>query len=312
MRISDRKKMIKSLLSGKLTQEKRQSFLDVESVEKEIEKQWDKSGKELVSHIVKEQMWKNIKMKCEGKQKSKAHIELWRFAAASVAILIISGLWFHSQSDKTLMEEFINVTANESQMYLLPDSSKVWMQPGSTIRFAKDFNKSRKVWLNGNSLFEVYKHEGSTFQVYINKAFIEVKGTCFLIKQNSPTEEEITLFNGKIDFNVETTGQKIVMKPLQKMIYNPSNAQIEIQQIENINWENGKFNFIDIPLPKLIETINRMYQSDIILEKEVNKETAFTGSIRHDEPLGDVISKICFSLNLKQEKKNNKIIILQN
>jgi len=34
------------------------------------------------------------------------------------------------------------------------------------------------------------------------------------IKQN-----EITLFHGKIEFNVESTGKKIVMQPLQKVLY---------------------------------------------------------------------------------------------
>ena len=82
------------------------------------------------------------------------------------------------------MNELVRIEAQQSMMYILPDSTKVWMKPGSSIQFAKDFNKDRKVWLSGNSLFEVYKHEGSTFQVHINKAFIEVKGTCFLVKQD--------------------------------------------------------------------------------------------------------------------------------
>ena len=69
------------------------------------------------------------------------------------------------------MNELVRIEAQQSMMYILPDSTKVWMKPGSSIQFAKDFNKDRKVWLSGNSLFEVYKHEGSTFQVHINKAY---------------------------------------------------------------------------------------------------------------------------------------------
>ena len=103
-------------------------------------------------------------------------------AAASVAILLlIGGLWMILGDNKAEMNELVRIEAQQSMMYILPDSTKVWMKPGSSIQFAKDFNKDRKVWLSGNSLFEVYKHEGSTFQVYIDKAFIEVKGTCFHI-----------------------------------------------------------------------------------------------------------------------------------
>lgn len=206
----------------------------------------------------------------------------------------------------------IKIVANEDKTYLLPDSSKVWMQSGSSIQFHKAFNENRKVWLSGNSLFEVYKHSDSTFRVYIDKAFIEVKGTSFLVKQNNATDNEITLFNGKIEFNVEATGKKTVMIPNQRMIYNPSTSQTEIQTITYVNWENGKYNFTDIPLTQLIQVIHQMYESNIILSKGVDKESAFTGSIRYNEPLEDVINKICFSLNLKQERKNNKIIIIQN
>ena len=146
-------------------------------------------------------------------------------------------------------------------------------------------------------LFEVYKHEGSTFQVYIDKAFIEVKGTCFHIKQTDAEKNEITLFRGKIEFNVESTGQKTVMKPLQRVIYNPRNAEMRVEQITNIKWENGKYNFTDIPLQELISIINQMYNSDVTLAKGINHESAFTGSIRYDEPLEDVVNKICFTLN---------------
>ncbi|WP_262916871.1 FecR family protein [Bacteroides acidifaciens] len=220
----------------------------------------------------------------------------------------MGGFWLKLNGDK-IADEFIKITAQQSQMYTLPDSTKVWMEPGSAIRYAKTFDKDRKVWLSGNSLFEVYKHEGSTFQVYIDKAFIEVKGTCFHVKQTNAEKNEITLFNGKIEFNVEATGQRTVMKPLQKVIYNPSNAETRIEQIANIKWENGKYNFTDIPLQELISIINQMYNSYVILDKGLNHESAFTGSIRYDEPLEDVVNKICFTLNLNKEEHANRIII---
>mgnify|MGYP002708637724 CR=1 FL=1 len=144
--------------------------------------------------------------------------------------MTIGGFWLTFKGDK-IANELIKITAQQNQMYTLPDSSKVWMEPGSSIQYAKSFNKERKVWLSGNSLFEVYKHEGSTFQVYIDKAFIEVKGTCFHIKQTDAEKNEITLFRGKIEFNIESTGQKTVMKPLQRVIYNPRNAEMRVEQI---------------------------------------------------------------------------------
>ena len=252
----ERKRLIKSLLSGRLSKKQRKAFADLESVNIEIKKQWNESGNRAADMAIKEQIWKKVKTKCEYRK-----------------------------------------------------NNRVLVEPRWYFQYTKAFNKERKVWLSGNSLFEVYKHEGSTFQVYIDKAFIEVKGTCFHIKQTDAEKNEITLFRGKIEFNVESTGQKTVMKPLQRVIYNPRNAEMRVEQITNIKWENGKYNFTDIPLQELISIINQMYNSDVTLAKGINHESAFTGSIRYDEPLEDVVNKICFTLNLNKEEHANKIII---
>ncbi len=307
----ERKRLIKSLLSGRLSKKQRKAFADLESVNIEIKKQWNESGNRAADMAIKEQIWKKVKTKCEYRKNNRVLVELRPYlAAASVAILLlIGGLWMILGDNKAEMNELVRIEAQQSMMYILPDSTKVWMKPGSSIQFAKDFNKDRKVWLSGNSLFEVYKHEGSTFQVHINKAFIEVKGTCFLVKQDDIKQNEITLFHGKIEFNVESTGKKIVMQPLQKVTYNVDNAQTQIENISNISWENGRYNFEDVPLTQLIETVNQMYNTNIVLKRNLGKKALFSGSIRYDETLDNVLDKICFSLNLTIETHNEQIII---
>ena len=307
----ERKRLIKSLLSGRLSKKQRKAFADLESVDIEIKKQWNESGNRAADMAIKELIWKKVKTKCEYRKNNRVLVELRPYlAAASVAILLlIGGLWMILGDNKAEMNELVRIEAQQSMMYILPDSTKVWMKPGSSIQFAKDFNKDRKVWLSGNSLFEVYKHEGSTFQVHINKAFIEVKGTCFLVKQDDIKQNEITLFHGKIEFNVESTGKKIVMQPLQKVTYNVDNAQTQIENISNISWENGRYNFEDVPLTQLIETVNQMYNTNIVLKRNLGKKALFSGSIRYDETLDDVLDKICFSLNLTIETHNEQIII---
>ena len=231
-------------------------------------------------------------------------------AAASVAILLlIGGLWMILGDNKAEMNELVRIEAQQSMMYILPDSTKVWMQPGSSIRYAKTFARDRKVWLEGNSLFEVRKHQGNTFQVYINDAFIEVKGTCFLVKQEDAHRSEITLFEGKIEFNVPSTRQKTVMRPLQKLIYNSVDSQTQIDNIANISWENGRYNFKDVPLAQLIQIVSQMYHTDILLQGVRKDESSFSGSIHYNEPLDKVLNKICFSLNLNIRQTDDRIVL---
>ena len=302
--------LIKDLLAGRLTKKQRRSYADLESVDRELKIQWNESENKAIDFKIKEQIWERVKARCVDRKRNKVLTELrWYFAVASLALLLtIGGFWMNSVRDN-INDEFIMVIAQQNQMHVLPDSTKVWMESGSSIKYTKAFNKKREVWLEGNSFFEVYKHEGSFFQVHINKAFIEVKGTCFLVKQDDIKQNEITLFHGKIEFNVESTGKKIVMQPLQKVTYNVDNAQTQIENISNISWENGRYNFEDVPLTQLIETVNQMYNTNIVLKRNLGKKALFSGSIRYDETLDDVLDKICFSLNLTIETHNEQIII---
>ena len=302
--------LIKGLLAGQLTKKQRRSYADLESVDRELKIQWNESENKAIDFKIKEQIWEKVKARCVDRKRNKVLTELrWHFAVASLALLLtIGGFWMNSIRDN-INDEFIKVIAQQNQMHVLTDSTKVWMESGSSIKYTKAFNKKREVWLEGNSFFEVYKHEGSFFQVHINKAFIEVKGTCFLVKQDDIKQNEITLFHGKIEFNVESTGKKIVMQPLQKVTYNVDNAQTQIENISNISWENGRYNFEDVPLTQLIETVNQMYNTNIVLKRNLGKKALFSGSIRYDETLDNVLDKICFSLNLTIETHNEQIII---
>ena len=93
---------------------------------------------------IKEQIWKKVKTKCEYRKNNRVLVEpRWYFAAASIAFLLtIGGFWLTFKGDK-IANELIKITAQQNQMYTLPDSSKVWMEPGSSIQYTKAFNKEK-------------------------------------------------------------------------------------------------------------------------------------------------------------------------
>lgn len=101
------------------------------------------------------------------------------------------------------------------------------------------------------------------------------------------------------------------MKPQQRLVYNPADASARIQKIENLNWKNGRYYFTRFNLGHLVRIMNQMYDGNprITIDRKVNKNCAFTGSIRFDESLEDVIDKICFALNLQSKKTGNEISI---
>ena len=308
MNEAKKRSLIKNLLNGRLTKKRRKAFADLEPVDREIRKQWNESGSGIVDLTIKEQIWEKVKARCEHKKSYQVLVVLGRkFAAASIVTLaVFISLWFNSKDEH--QEGYNRITAQKSRMYILPDSTKVWMDPGSSIQYVDDFNKNRTILLSGSSLFEVCKHEGSTFRIHIDKATIEVKGTCFLVKQNKSKQNEITLFNGEIEFTAEATGEKVTLQPSQQLIYHTEHTQMQINYITAINWKDGRYTFDNIPLEELIRIVNQKYDSNIVLNTR-KKGGAFSGSIRYDESLDDILYKICFTLNLTKKKQNGQIII---
>lgn len=301
--------LIKELLSRKLTQTRKKVFCELESMQNELKNQWTESKLDPVEEEIKLEIWNKVMERCEVRKTIKPNKTVWYAVAASIALVFMTGTYFFLNNQTKVTEEFVSVVAEKSQIYTLPDSSTVWMQPGCSLRYAKDFNRDRRVWLKGNSLFEVRKRMHSTFRVYINHAFIEVRGTCFLVKQDKPTQNEITLFSGSIDFNINSKGTKTKLTPLQKIVYDSETLNTRVETVENLNWKNGKYNFDEMPLNQLVREINKLYNANIILSKNIKKQSAFTGSIRFDESLNDVIEKICFTLNLNKDINKDEIVI---
>ena len=84
---------------------------------------------------------------------------------------------------------------NDKLAVMLPDSSEVWLNAASQIRYHKSFLNNREIFLEkGEAFFKVKKAQGAPFRVYFRESRIEVTGTEFNIKAGH-MESEITLFN---------------------------------------------------------------------------------------------------------------------
>lgn len=307
--INKNHKLIKDLFKDKLKKEKLGLLSEINIVEQKMVEQW-KENAEKIDPKIGEQIWVKIlkEYKMTARKRYLFQIRQPLIAACITMALIIGGYFFYTGISILEKQEFVEILAESDMLYILPDSSKVWMHPESSIRYAKNFTKNRKVWLKGSSLFEVQKYPGSKFQVYIEKAFIEVKGTKFLVEKIENGKNEITLFHGCIAFNTERTGEEVIMKPLQQIVYDSSDSKIQTRNIENIEWQHGKFKFNAMPLKQLLHIVNQIYNTHIVFEGK-GEYSPFSGTIRQDESLADVVDKICFIMNLHKKTDGDKIVL---
>lgn len=169
---------------------------------------------------------------------------------------------------------------------ILPDSSKVFLNALTSLRYPVTFSKKeRRVELNGEAYFEITHHKESPFRVVTSGQVVEVLGTHFNINAY-PDEPNVktTLLEGRVNVN------GIILKPNQQSVLSPDH-QLSIINVDVANvvaWKEGLFKFDHTDLKTLMRQISRWYNVDVVYEGAVNNEQFF-GKIERSYTLSEVL-----------------------
>ena len=306
---------IKALLADKLDEKEQKELFHHREFEERMHLQWNMDRQKELDDEVGRKMWKMVRQKCLDCQQQKKHVYIpyWLSVAAVALVLLLGATWMYFSGKKVneAKDAFVEVVSKEGRLYMLPDSSRVWMHPGSSIRYPENFVQNRKVWLKGNSHFDVYKQEGKHFIVYIDRAFVEVKGTSFLINQEQANISKVTLFSGKVDFTIVGTEHTVEMKPSQELTFNAEKASVKVDEMQGVKWKDGNYEFTNVDLSSWIEIVGRIYNVKISLEHGQATKNLLNGRLRYNESLEEAIEKMCFSTGWRYRKENGEYIIFR-
>lgn len=304
----EQKLLTEKLLQRKATLEEKSRLAKTEAVEKRMLKQWQQA-EETDKEEREARIWNNIQQSLQKPIRRINYRMFGSLAAACITLLIvIGGLWLTEKQHTNKQEVYNEIYADTHRMLMLPDSSKIWLQPGTSVRYARNFMDKRKVWLKGDAVFEVAHQSGKPFLVYLNEAFVEVKGTVFRVNTHSVTHNEVVLFSGRVDLHTQRIRRVIHMTPNQQAII-ANNNTVSVKDISCIKWENGRYVFHEMELASLIHAVNELYNIKIVLAKNVSNRSLFNGSIYYDDEPSVIIKKICYNLNLEQ-RSNGEVITI--
>lgn len=307
--MTDRTGLIKKMLTRGLSGQEKLELSEQREMRRLLSEQWEESANQPVSdRVARGEMWSHIAEACWGKTSSKRMRPLiYMYAAAATVALLIVGAWIVN----LMADSYITVSApaDVNMVCTLPDSSKVWLNVGSTIRYPKKFLKNREVELKGEAFFRVTKRASSTFRVLFGEASVEVKGTEFNVKSGEETDE-ITLFRGSIVFSAAEIAP-LEMKPYEQVVYDVAAKQATLSRVDVVeyDWRSTDFRFRDKPLKELVEFLNRTYKVRISIRDKEFEKMRFSGSIRRNESLSDALEKVCISSNLHRQANGDSIIL---
>lgn len=199
--------------------------------------------------------------------------------------------------------------------FLLPDSTTVFLNAGSRLRFPDRFvpGSERIVYLSGEAYFDVKRDPRSPFLVCLEHSAVKVTGTSFNVKAYpDDTNEATTLISGTVSMGIGTTEQWIVLKPGEQGYYDATRETL-LQQTVDVNyytaWKDGVFAFYRQPLEEVMKTLGCWYLFDTHYQNEALKSILYTGKINRHASIREVLHTFELMDELTFDIKGKEVIV---
>lgn len=143
---------------------------------------------------------------------------------------------------------FISVTnpSGKIQLVTLPDSSKVWLNASTILRYAASFRNDRQVRLEGEAYFEVAHDAGHPFVIVAGDLNATVLGTSFNIKAfTADASTKISVISGRVKVT-ENSKEIGILSASDELKFDRKTRTRTINRIDTnhvLAWKNGKLKF---------------------------------------------------------------------
>ena len=162
-------------------------------------------------------------------------------AAIFILVISVSVASFYiykdivSPNDKAICYETFSPVGSQTKI-ILPDSTVVWINSGSSLKYNQAFGKKdRVVALTGEGYFEVTKDKSKPFIVHTDSLNVKVLGTVFNVRAyNDDANVIVNLIEGSVNVSLpkmESAGY-FSMKPNEKLVFNKQTKKIESSNVD--------------------------------------------------------------------------------
>ncbi len=226
--------------------------------------------------------------------------KIYRLALVRIAamLVIISGIGiiiFLSRKSPGAEYETIQNPPGKIQLVTLPDSSRVWLNAATTLRYEKDFSKHRRIILDGEAYFEVTHDVNNPFHVQAGEIETIVLGTSFLVKSYArDTATAVDLITGSVKV-MKGSSDLALLTPSQQLIFDKKRLSAQVTFFDTVStaaWRQGKLLFDDQPLYEIANTLERWYGIKIRFNNPAMKECRYYMSFDNTLPLDMLLSRV--------------------
>lgn len=198
-------------------------------------------------------------------------------AGLSFPLMLLSGYLYFSSDVQSSLPLAINheIAAMPGSVVhtMLPDSTELWLNGGSSIKYSQVKDGPRAVEIDGEAFFKVAKDAEHPFRVSTPSGFgIEAVGTEFNVCSYARDSiAAVTLTEGVV--NVHDSKWTYTMSPRQTVVYN-SNRKKGVLYLgntdKNISWRDGRLAFNNEPLKNVFKRIGLVYDADFEVDDRLS------------------------------------------
>ena len=196
--------------------------------------------------------------------------------------------------------------------FTLADGTRVWVNSASEVRFPNCFSgKKREIYVKGEVYLEVARDEKHPFVVHAGENEVRVLGTRFNLTAY-PDEQEVitTLVEGSVEFWNDQSS--IRLKPGEQSVLDRETNNLEKQKVDvsiYTSWVSGTYEYERMPLSDITRQLSRWYDVQFVYESTEFSNHPFTGVVKRDQSLEEVLSIIEKTTNIKFKISGRTIII---
>ncbi|MDR0891372.1 MAG: FecR domain-containing protein [Mediterranea sp.] len=220
-----------------------------------------------------------------------------RYAAILVIATLIGGtstyLFLRYQSET----QQLTATATNGQVLqvILPDSSKVWLNAGSSLTYPTTFSKEeRNVFLTGEAYFEVSKNPRCPFIVKSNALQVRVLGTKFNIKNDAHSHiAETTLIEGAVEVRGNRSEGQIVLAPGQRAELDKESHLLTVKQVNarlDAVWHNDLIPFDKATIFTIAKALEQLYNVKIIISPDITGQMTYSGMLKRKSDITSTLN----------------------
>ncbi len=245
-----------------------------------------------------------------------------RVAVAVVAAICIflSGKYVQQYRwEQAADKQFTQITAPYGEVlhFTLPDSTKVILNSGSTLKFSNLFNyRERNIYLEGEGYFEVQKGDKLFNVVYpiADPMFkLSVLGTTFNISSYPDNKSVVTtLYDGSIEIEDIKTKENFRLQPHCQHIYEKSSGVSLVEPFEETySWTDKYVVAKGEDISTFTRRLEKIFNVNIIIDNDLVGNCSYSGAL-YGGSLQQILDNMTYVSPIKYSiKDSGKTIIIE-